>query len=123
MSTVGKKNPDLLDPQLFPAGDEPDPLGKVQLKKKKSPLIYNEKANAETERPALLTWAALGPRVQPQVQPVPGHVLQPAAGGRREPDPCRQPELRAAAGALHPERGRRYRNSHGQTSFLGIPGN
>lgn len=91
--------------------------------KKKSPLIYNEKANAETERPALLTWAALGPRVQPQVQPVPGHVLQPAAGGRREPDPCRQPELRAAAGALHPERGRRYRNSHGQTSFLGIPGN
>ena len=34
MSTVGKKKPDLLDPQLFPAGDEPDPLGKVQLKKK-----------------------------------------------------------------------------------------
>ena len=99
-------------------------LGKSStLKKKKSPLIYNEKANAETERPALLTWAALGPRVQPQVQPVPGHVLQPAAGGRSEPDPCRQPELRAAAGALHPERGWRYPNSHGQTSFLGIPGN
>ena len=70
MSRVGKKkkNLDLLDSQLFPAGDEPDPFTWEKFnspppQKKKSPLIYNEKANAETERPALLTGAALGPRV------------------------------------------------------------
>lgn len=92
-------------------------------KKKESPLIYNEKANAETGPPALLTCAEFRPRLQPQVQAVPGHVPQPTAGGRDKPDPCWQPELRAAARAFHLERGRRYANIHGQTSFVWNAGN
>ena len=128
MSRVGKTQQIFWTLSSFQLMSVIPSLGKsstFQKTKKKNHLwfIMKKQMQRTKERPALLTRAALGPRLQPQVQPVPGHVPQPAAGGRREPDPCRQPELRAAAGAPHPERGRRYRNVHGQTSFRGIPGN
>lgn len=76
---------------------------KVNFSKEKSPLIYNEKLNAETGALGSLTGVGFCPHLQTQVQSISGDVLQPAAGGRHEADLCWKPELCAAFRGLHPE--------------------
>lgn len=51
----------------------------------------------------LLTCAEIGPRLQPQMQPFPRHVLQPAAGGRHKADPCWNLQVSAAIRCFHLE--------------------